>query len=71
VPYIILELPSQIGLRRFGASVWLSSAVTLWGIVLVAMAFVKTWQQLAALRALIGVFEAALFPGCAYLISCW
>jgi MFS family permease len=71
VPYILLELPSQIGLRKFGAAIWLSSAVFLWGVVLVGMSFVNTWQQLTACRALIGIFEAALFPGCAYLISCW
>lgn len=71
VPYIIFELPSQLGLRKFGAAKWLSTAVTLWGVVLIGMAFVKTWQQLAATRALVGLFEAALFPGCAYLISCW
>lgn len=35
------------------------------------MGFVKTWQQLSALRALLGVFEATLFPGAAYLVSCW
>jgi MFS family permease len=35
------------------------------------MGFVKNWQQLAALRGLLGVFEATLFPGAAYLISCW
>lgn len=71
IPYILLELPSNIGLRRFGAAVWLSTAVTIWGCLMIAMAFVKTYQQLAALRALIGMFEAALFPGATYLISCW
>lgn len=35
------------------------------------MGFVKTWQQLSALRALLGMFEATLFPGAAYLVSCW
>jgi MFS family permease len=33
--------------------------------------FVTSWQQLTALRALLGVFESALFPGAAFLISCW
>lgn len=71
IPYILLEIPSQIGLRKFGAAIWLSTAVTLWGCMMLAMGFVKTWQQLTALRALVGIFEAALFPGAAYLISCW
>lgn len=71
IPYITLELLSQLGLRKFGAAIWLSSAVTLWGCMMIAMGFVQDHQQLAALRALVGVFEAALFPGAAYLISCW
>jgi MFS family permease len=71
VPYIILELPSNIGLRKFGAAIWLSTAVLLWGLMMIAMAYVKNHHQLAAIRALVGVFEAALFPGASYLISCW
>ncbi|PWN34564.1 MFS general substrate transporter [Meira miltonrushii] len=71
IPYILLEFPSNIGLRKFGAAIWLSTAVTLWGLMMIAMAYVKDHHQLAALRALVGVFEAALFPGAAYLISCW
>lgn len=32
VPYIIFEIPSQLGLRKFGAKIWLGSAVVLWGV---------------------------------------
>ncbi|TXT06940.1 uncharacterized protein COLE_06271 [Cutaneotrichosporon oleaginosum] len=71
IPYIILEVPSQAGLRVFGAKIWLGGATLLWGVMMLCMGFVKTWQQLAALRGLLGVFEATLFPGAAYLISCW
>jgi len=71
VPYIILEIPSQLGLRQFGARYWLGSAVILWGIAELAMGFVTNWQQLAALRAVLGAFESALFPGAAYLLACW
>jgi len=38
---------------------------------MIAMGFVKTWNQLAAVRAILGMFEATLFPGAAYLIACW
>lgn len=33
--------------------------------------FLNNWQGLAALRVLLGVFEAGLFPGCVYLVSSW
>ncbi|TXT08878.1 hypothetical protein VHUM_03006 [Vanrija humicola] len=71
VPYIIFELPSQFGLRKFGARWWLGSAVVAWGFIMLGMGFAKNWQTLAALRAVLGFFESALFPGAAFLISCW
>ncbi|BEI80882.1 hypothetical protein CcaverHIS002_0200420 [Cutaneotrichosporon cavernicola] len=70
-PYIVFELPSQFGLRAFGARLWLGSAVFLWGLVMLGMGFAQNWQTLAALRVILGVFESALFPGAAFLISCW
>jgi MFS family permease len=60
-----------MGLRKFGARWWLGTAVNLWGIVMMCFAFAQNWQTLAALRAVLGIFESALFPGAAFLISCW
>ncbi|GMK56332.1 hypothetical protein CspeluHIS016_0301720 [Cutaneotrichosporon spelunceum] len=71
VPYIIFELPSQFGLRAFGARIWLGTAVVLWGAVMLGMGFAQNWYTLAALRAILGMFESALFPGAAFLIQCW
>lgn len=71
MPYIILEVPSQIGLRKYGVRTWLGAAVVAWGIVTIGMGFVKDRHGLAGLRAILGVFEAVLFPGGSFLISCW
>lgn len=38
---------------------------------MLGMGFAQNWETLAALRAILGLFESALFPGAAYLISCW
>lgn len=38
---------------------------------MLGMGFAHNWQTLVALRAILGLFESALFPGAAYLISCW
>lgn len=35
------------------------------------MGFVHDWKVLTVLRALLGIFEAGLFPGCVYIIGCW
>ncbi|CAK9784065.1 unnamed protein product [Cutaneotrichosporon oleaginosum] len=70
-PYIIFELPSQLGLRKFGPRYWLGSATFLWGLVTIGLGFSNNWIAMAAMRALLGMFEACLFPGAAYLIACW
>ncbi len=69
--YIVFEIPSNIGIRKFGAAFWLSTAALLWGVVQIGMGFVKNAEGLIATRAVLGIFEAALFPGAAYLLSCW
>jgi len=38
---------------------------------MISMGFVKTWNQMAALRGLLGILEAGFFPACVWLISCW
>jgi len=43
----------------------------LWGGVMVGMGFVEKFPQLAALRAVLGFFEAGFFPSCVYLLSTW
>jgi hypothetical protein len=35
----------------------------MWGIVMMGAGFIKQWQQLVVIRALLGVFESVLFPG--------
>jgi hypothetical protein len=32
------------------------------------MGFVKDYESLAALRVILGIFEAGFFPGCVYLL---
>lgn len=38
---------------------------------MIGMGFVKTWDQMAALRVILGIFEAGYFPSCIYLLSTW
>lgn len=39
------------------------------GILAMCMGFVKTKQQLIAVRILLGLFESGYYPGCLYLMS--
>ncbi|KAF8853263.1 major facilitator superfamily protein [Acephala macrosclerotiorum] len=69
IPYILLEVPSNILLKRIPPSSWLCSIMFLWGIITVCQGLVRNFGSLVALRFLLGVFEAGLVPGAVYLIS--
>ncbi|KAF8806564.1 MFS general substrate transporter, partial [Phlegmacium glaucopus] len=71
VPYIILQLPSNLFLRKLGVTHWLSFLVVSWGAVQLAMGFVPTWGYLALCRVLLGAFEAGFFPAMVYIITTW
>ncbi|KAK5118727.1 hypothetical protein LTR85_007933 [Meristemomyces frigidus] len=69
--YAFLEAPSNMCMRRFGPRKWLSSLVIGWGAVTLGSAWVKSYGDYCAARILLGVFEAGLFQGCFYTLSCW
>jgi ACS family tartrate transporter-like MFS transporter len=69
--YVVLEVPSNLMLHRFGARVWMGRIMISWGIVAAATAFVWDGTSLVVARILLGVGEAGFFPGVIYLIACW
>lgn len=71
VPYIIFEFPGAVLVRLLGVKAFLAGICTLWGVVMLCFGFANTWQQLAGMRVLLGVFEAGFFPACVYLMSTW
>lgn len=58
-------------MRAIGPRIHLGTIILLWGAIMIAMGFVKSWSQLAGLRVLLGVLEAGFFPSCVYLLSTW
>ncbi|SJL14804.1 related to putative tartrate transporter [Armillaria ostoyae] len=71
VPYILLELPSNMCLRAVGARNLLTGTVLAWGAVQLAMGFVPTWGYLVLCRTLLGVFEAGFFPALVFIVTTW
>ncbi|KAJ7782664.1 major facilitator superfamily domain-containing protein [Mycena metata] len=71
LPYTIFQLPSNLLLRKVGPRKLLSFCVISWGAAQLAMGFVRNWQLLAFLRALLGLLEAGFFPSLVYIISTW
>lgn len=69
VPYILFEVPSNLIIKRVAPSTWLSVIMVLWGIATMGQGLVHSFGGLVAMRVLVGLFEAGLFPGCIYLIS--
>ncbi|KAL1899217.1 hypothetical protein Sste5346_003140 [Sporothrix stenoceras] len=71
VPYILLQPPSTVIVRRIGPRIHLAVITLLWGSVMIGMGFVKSWKVMAGLRVILGVLEAGFFPSCVYLLSTW
>ncbi|TVY88517.1 putative transporter [Lachnellula willkommii] len=69
IPYILLEVPSNIIIKRIAPSTWLSGIMFFWGIATIGQGVVTNFAGLVGCRFLVGLFEAGLFPGCIYLIS--
>jgi MFS family permease len=71
IGYIILEVPSNMALHRFGARRWLARIMVSWGIVAALFAWVQNAEQLYAARFALGVAEAGFFPGAILFLSMW
>jgi MFS family permease len=71
VPYILLEVPSNIVIKKVAPSTWLCSIMFLWGVCTIGQGLVRNFAGLVAMRFLLGIFEAGLVPGAVYLISMW
>ncbi|HEU4755615.1 MAG TPA: MFS transporter, partial [Agromyces sp.] len=71
IGYILLEVPSNLALHRFGARKWLARIMVSWGIVAALFTWVQNFEQLVVLRFLLGVAEAGFFPGAILFLSLW
>lgn len=67
--YILLEVPSNIILKKMRPSIFLSSIMLAWGIITVCMGVTQSFAGLVVCRVILGAFEAGFFPGAIYLIS--
>ena len=71
IGYIVLEIPSNLALHRFGARRWLARIMVTWGIVALLFTWVSSIPGLYTLRFLLGVAEAGFFPGAILFLSMW
>src|SRR5689334_16973360 len=71
IGYLLLEVPSNLMLHRFGARRWIARILVSWGVVATAMAFTPNATVLIVLRFLLGVAEAGFFPGIILYLTFW
>jgi ACS family tartrate transporter-like MFS transporter len=71
VPYVVLEVPSNLALAKFGARWWIARILVTWGIISAAHALVWNIPSLYVARALLGAAEAGFFPGVIFYLTLW
>ncbi|KAM5369030.1 hypothetical protein ACJZ2D_009233 [Fusarium nematophilum] len=72
IPYVLLEVPSNILLKKFKRpSMYLGILTLCWGIIMTCTGLVQNFGGLMTTRVLLGIFEAGFFPGAIYLCSYW
>ncbi|KAJ9093756.1 hypothetical protein QFC20_007063, partial [Naganishia adeliensis] len=69
VGYVAMQIPAGFILAKVPPAFFLSGAVVCWGIVSMCCGFIKTKEQMIALRFLVGVAEAPFFPGALLILS--
>ncbi len=63
VTYITFELPSNLVIKKIGASRWISFIAVSWGLVATFSGLSQQFGGMLVCRLLLGAFEGGLFPG--------
>mgnify|MGYP003525040159 FL=1 len=71
IGYVLFEVPSSLGLKRYGAPAWICRIMISWGLATAALMFAYTQYTLYFLRFLIGVMEAGFGPAILFYLACW
>ncbi|KAI6036283.1 major facilitator superfamily domain-containing protein [Pisolithus microcarpus] len=69
IPYIAMELPSNLILKRVGPDRLLPAMVTLWGIVAAMQGFVTGYIGLLLCRLFLGLAQGGVLPGVVLYLS--
>lgn len=71
IAYAVFEVPSNILLKKLRPSRWLAFLMFSWGAITIGLGGVHNFAATAAVRFLLGMFEAGLFPGLVYYLTFW
>lgn len=71
VAYGVFEVPSNILLKKLRPSRWIAILMFTWGLCTIFLGVCNTFSQVMAVRWLLGMAEAGLFPGLVYYLTFW
>jgi MFS transporter, ACS family, tartrate transporter len=69
--YFLLEIPGALIAEHWSARRWIARIMISWGLVTIAMAFIRTSRQFYVVRFLVGAAEAGFFPGVIVYLTHW
>ncbi|WP_345815773.1 MFS transporter [Paraburkholderia sp. PREW-6R] len=69
--YALLEVPSNLAAHRVGPRRWIARIAVTWGALSASMMFVQGEWSFYAIRVLLGIAEAGLFPALMYMVTMW
>ncbi len=69
--YALFEIPSSLLMQRVGARRWLVRIMLTWGVIAMAMMFIRTPLQFYIMRFLLGVAEAGFYPTVMFYFAGW
>jgi MFS family permease len=71
IAYAIFEVPSNYVLKKLRPSRWISILMLSWGGLTMCLGATNSFASVTAVRFLLGVSEAGLFPGLVYYLTFW
>lgn len=71
VGYVAFGVPSNLVLARLGARIWLPIIMACWALVSALNAWATGPASFYAIRFILGVGEAGLYPGLLYVLTQW
>ncbi|KAF2451878.1 MFS general substrate transporter [Karstenula rhodostoma CBS 690.94] len=71
VAYAVFEVPSNYFLKKCKPSRWIAFLMFSWGACTIGLGGAQNYATVTAVRFLLGMFEAGLFPGLVYYLTFW
>ncbi|PSS12920.1 hypothetical protein M430DRAFT_262591 [Amorphotheca resinae ATCC 22711] len=71
IAYAVFEVPSNYFLKKLSPSKWLAFLMFSWGAITMGLGGTHNFAGVTAVRFILGMFEAGLFPGLVYYLTFW